>query len=46
MTEPNEKLVLSLHYNVDDSHLVVNGVKQLKFKTQSFTDNTKAKYSV
>ena len=46
MTEPNEKLVLSLHYNGDDSHLFVNGVEQLKFKTQSFTDNTKAKYFV
>ena len=39
MAEPNKVHVLSLHYNGDDSHLFVNGVDQLKFKAQSFTDN-------
>ena len=32
-TEPNKKFVLSLHYNGDNSYLFVNGVEQLKFKT-------------
>ena len=42
MTEPNKKFVLSLYYNGDDSYLFVNGVKQLKFKAQSFTNNMKS----
>ena len=42
MTEPNKKHVLSLHYNDDDSYLFVNGVEQLKFKAQSFTNNMKS----
>ena len=29
----NKKVVLSLHYNGDDSHLFVNSVQQAKFKT-------------
>ena len=29
----NEKAVLSLHYNGDDSYLFVNSVHQAKFKT-------------
>ena len=29
----NEKVVLSLHYNGDDSYLFVNSVQQAKFKT-------------
>ena len=32
-TQPNKKIVLSLHYNGDNSYLFVNGVEQLKFKT-------------
>ena len=35
MAEPNKKHVLSLHYDGDDSHLFVNGVEQLKFKTHN-----------
>ena len=42
MTEPNKKFVLSLHYNGDDSYLFVNGLKRLKFKAQSFTNNMKS----
>ena len=42
MTEPNKNFVLSLHYNGDDSYLFVNGVKQLKFKARSFTNNMKS----
>ena len=42
MTEPNKKFVLSLHYNGDDSYLFANGVEQLKFKAQSFTNNMKS----
>ena len=34
-TEPNKKFVLSLHYNGDDSYLFVNGVEQLRFKTDN-----------
>ena len=41
MTESNKKHVLSLHYNGDGSHLFVNGVEQVIFKAQSFTDNMK-----
>ena len=33
-TRPNEKIVLSLHYNGDDSYLSVNGIQELKFKTK------------
>ena len=29
----NKKVVLSLHYNGDDSYLLVNSVQQAKFKT-------------
>ena len=35
MTEQDKKIVLSLHYNGDDSYLFVNGVEQLKFKTKN-----------
>ena len=31
-TQPSKKLVLSLHYNDDDSYLFVNGEQELKFK--------------
>ena len=31
-TQPSKKLVLSLHYNDDDSYLFVNGKQELKFK--------------
>ena len=34
-TKPNKKFVLSLHYNGDNSYLFVNGVEQLKFKTNA-----------
>ena len=34
-TEPNVKLVLSLHYNGDDSYLFVNGRQELKFKCKT-----------
>ena len=34
-TQPNKKFVLSLHYNGDDSYLVVNGRKELKFKCKT-----------
>ena len=34
-TEQGKKLVLSLHYNGDDSYLFVNGVQQLRFKTKN-----------
>ena len=33
-TVPNQKCVLSLHYNGDDTYLLVNGVQQYKFKTK------------
>ena len=33
-TAVNEKFVLSLHYNGDDSHLFVNGKRELKFKAK------------
>ena len=29
----NKRVVLSLHYNGDDSYLFVNSVQQAKFKT-------------
>ena len=31
----NKKVVLSLHYNGDNSYLFVNSVQQVKFKTAS-----------
>ena len=34
-TEPDIKLVLSLHYNGDDSYLFVNGRQELKFKCKT-----------
>ena len=34
-TEPNVKFVLSLHYNGDDSYLLVNGRQELKFKCKT-----------
>ena len=33
-TVVNQKFVLSLHYNGDDSYLYVNGTQQYKFKTK------------
>ena len=40
-TKPNEKFVLSLHYNSDNSYLFVNGSKELKFKAKTFSDQVK-----
>ena len=38
-TAPYKKFVLSLHYNGDNSYLLINGVQQLKFKSKlSVTD--------
>ena len=34
-TEPNVKFVLSLHYNGDNSYLLVNGRQELKFKCKT-----------
>ena len=34
-TETNLKFLLSLHYNVDDSYLFVNGRQELKFKAKT-----------
>ena len=34
-TQPSKKLVLSLHYNGDDSYLFVNGKQELKFKCKT-----------
>ena len=34
-TKPNEKFVLYLHYNGDDSYLFVNGGEELKFKAKT-----------
>ena len=34
ITAVNKKFVLSLHYNVDDSYLFVNGKRELKFKAK------------
>ena len=42
MREPNEKHVLSLHYNGNNSYLFVIGAEQLKFNAQSFTNNMKS----
>ena len=33
-TAVNKKLILSLHYTGDDSHLFVNGKQELKFKAK------------
>ena len=33
-TQPNKKLVLSLHYNDNDSYLFINGKQELKFKAK------------
>ena len=33
-TEQNKKFSLSLHYNGDNTHLFVNGIQQVKFKTK------------
>ena len=33
-TAVNKKFVLSLHYNGDNSYLVVNGKRELKFKAK------------
>ena len=33
-TEPNVKFVLSLHYNINDNYLFVNGRQELKFKAK------------
>ena len=34
-TDPGKKIVLSLHYNGNDSYLFVNGRQELKFKTKA-----------
>ena len=34
-TQPSTKFVLSLHYNGDNSYLLVNGKQELKFKTKT-----------
>ena len=34
VTAVNKKLVLSLHYNGDDSYLFINGKRELKFKVK------------
>ena len=34
-TDPGKKFVLSLHYNVDNSYLFVNGRRELKFKVRN-----------
>ena len=35
-TQPSKKLVLSLHYNYNDSYLFVNGKQELKFKAKDY----------
>ena len=35
VTNPGKKIVLSLHYNGDDSYLFVNGRQELKFKCKT-----------
>ena len=40
-TKSNKKLVLSLHYNGDNSSLFVNGGEELKFKAKTFSDQVK-----
>ena len=42
MTEPNKKDVLSLYCNENNSYLFANGVNELQFKAQSFTNNMKS----
>ena len=34
-TQPNEKFVLSLHYNGHKSYLIVNGKQELAFKAKN-----------
>ena len=34
-TQPSKKIVLSLHYNGDDSYLFVNGKQELKFEAKT-----------
>ena len=34
-TNPGKKIILSLHYNGDDSYLFVNGRQELKFKCKT-----------
>ena len=34
-TDPSKKIMLSLHYNGDDSYLFVNGRQELKFKCKT-----------
>ena len=34
-TQASKKFVLSLHYNGDGSHLLVNGKQELKFKAKT-----------
>ena len=34
-TDPGKKLLLSLHYNGDNSYLFVNGRQELKFKAKT-----------
>ena len=34
-TDPGKKFILSLHYNGDNSYLLVNGREELKFKTKT-----------
>ena len=34
-TDPGKKFVLSLHYNVDNSYLFINGRQELKFKAKN-----------
>ena len=34
-SQVNEKFILSVHYNGDNSYLFINGVQQFKFKTMS-----------
>ena len=41
LIKPNEKFVLSLHYNGDNSYLFVNGGEELKFKAKTFSDQVK-----
>ena len=31
---PNERFVLSVHYNSDNSYLFINGIQQYKFKAK------------
>ena len=40
-TKPNEKFVLSLHHNDDNSCLFVNGGEELKSKAKTFSDQVK-----